>query len=109
MRGVAKSPRPLPSWWLSSRSPMPFYMNRSAILLPAMSALFVLSACSSSPPQADGLPGLANPASEFCVKQKNGESFNLTDQAGNQRGMCRLPDGRVVDEWELFRQEAGGG
>ena len=28
----------------------------------------------------------------------------VTDEAGNQSGICRLPDGSEVDEWEHYRQ-----
>jgi putative hemolysin len=29
----------------------------------------------------------------------------MRTEAGGEAGYCRLPDGRVVEEWELFRTE----
>lgn len=48
---------------------------------------------------------LANPASVFCV-QSGGKSEIRTGAKG-QYGVCRLPDGRVVDEWAYFRAMKG--
>jgi uncharacterized protein len=45
---------------------------------------------------------LSNPASVFCV-QSGGKSEMRNGPQG-QRGFCRLPDGRVVDEWAYFRK-----
>ena len=46
---------------------------------------------------------IANPASEFCEEQ-GGTVEIVTDEAGNQSGICRLADGSEVDEWEYYRQ-----
>ena len=48
---------------------------------------------------------LANPASVFCVKS-GGKSEIRTGPRG-QYGVCRLPDGRVVEEWSYFRKMKG--
>jgi putative hemolysin len=48
---------------------------------------------------------LANPASVFCAKS-GGKSENRKSPRG-QYGVCRLPDGRVVDEWAYFRAMKG--
>ena len=58
----------------------------------------------------DNAPGLANPASVFCEEQ-GGTVEIVTDAAGNQSGLCRLPDGTQIDEWEYYRQfhEQSGG
>jgi len=48
---------------------------------------------------------LANPASVFCV-QSGGKS-EIRKGACGQYGVCRLPDGRVVDEWAYFRAMHG--
>lgn len=50
---------------------------------------------------------LANPASVFCV-QSGGKSEIRKGPRG-QYGVCRLPDGRVVEEWAYFRQMHGKG
>lgn len=44
---------------------------------------------------------LPNPASVFCV-QSGGKS-EIRNGKNGQYGVCRLPDGRVVDEWAFFR------
>jgi putative hemolysin len=51
----------------------------------------------------DGDTGIANPASVYCVEQ-GGEVVIVTDADGNETGLCRLPDGTEVDEWEYYRQ-----
>ncbi len=48
---------------------------------------------------------LANPASVFCV-QSGGKSEIRTGPRG-QYGVCRLPNGRVVNEWSYFRRMKG--
>lgn len=52
--------------------------------------------------------GLANPASVFCEEQ-GGNVEIVTDPAGNQGGICRLPDGTEIEEWEYYRQFSGEG
>lgn len=44
---------------------------------------------------------LANPASVFCAK--SGGKTEIRKGPRGQYGVCRLPDGRVVDEWSYFR------
>ena len=48
---------------------------------------------------------LANPASVFCVKS-GGKSEIRTGPRG-QYGVCRLPNGRVVEEWSYYRRMKG--
>jgi putative hemolysin len=48
---------------------------------------------------------LANPASVFCV-QSGGKS-EIRKGARGQYGVCRLPDGSVVDEWAYYRKMHG--
>lgn len=48
--------------------------------------------------------GLANPASEYCISQ-GGTLEIVKDKDGNEVGMCKLPDGRVVEEWDFFRSQ----
>ena len=45
---------------------------------------------------------LANPAAVHCGKI-GGRSEIRKDAAGNETGYCRLPNGRVCEEWTLFR------
>lgn len=76
----------------------------SLLMLTTLSSFFVLSACTPQAPQ-DAVIDMANPASVFCVQEKQGRIEIVTDTSGNQKGLCHLPDGTVVDEWELFRKE----
>lgn len=54
--------------------------------------------------QAAGKIGMANPASVHCVKI-GGKSEIRTDAGGNQTGYCHLPNGRICEEWALFRDK----
>ena len=56
----------------------------------------------TSPPNAWAL---ANPASVFCAK--SGGKSEIRKGPRGQYGVCRLPDGRVVDEWAYFRAMKG--
>lgn len=49
--------------------------------------------------------GLANPASTNCVKQ-GGRLEIRKDATGGQYGVCLFPDGRVCEEWALFRDKS---
>ncbi len=48
--------------------------------------------------------GMANPASEHCVS-KGGKLEMRKDKDGGEFGVCHLPDGSQVEEWELFRRD----
>ena len=48
---------------------------------------------------------LANPASVFCAK--SGGKSEIRKGPRGQYGVCRLPDGRLVDEWAYFRSMRG--
>ena len=54
----------------------------------------VLALVAMSPGQSFAL---ANPASVFCA-QSGGKS-EIRNGPRGQYGVCRLPNGRVVDEW----------
>lgn len=62
----------------------------------------VLAACAGgeSAPPAVGMP---NPASAYCVEQ--GGSLEIVTTPQGQTGMCTLPDGTVIEEWELMRRD----
>lgn len=76
---------------------------RGAVL--ALAALGALGGCVA--PQAPGAVGMPNPASVHC-RALGGQTQIRTDATGAQSGWCRLPGGRVVDEWALFRGEIAG-
>lgn len=76
-------------------------------------APFLLIACSVTPPgeAATKAPAKAatkavmipNPASQHCLER--GGKLVIVKDASGERGMCHLPDGTVVEEWELLRRD----
>jgi uncharacterized protein len=48
---------------------------------------------------------LANPATVFCVK--SGGKSEIRNGPRGQYGVCRLPGGRVVEEWSYYRRMKG--
>lgn len=74
-------------------------MKHLALLL----STAALAACSADKAgQEHPAVGMANPASEFCVKQ-GGKLEMKKDKDGGEYGICHLPDGSVVEEWAYFR------
>ena len=76
--------------------------------LPFILTAAALSACAGNSngkqEQSESpMVGMANPASEFCIKQ-GGKLEPRKDAEGNEYAMCHLPDGSVVEEWEYFRK-----
>jgi putative hemolysin len=49
--------------------------------------------------------GLANPAATNCARQ-GGRSEIRKDASGGQYGVCLFVDGRVCEEWALFRDKS---
>lgn len=75
-------------------------MKHLALLL----STAALAACSADKAgQEVPAVGIANPASEFCVKQ-GGKLEMKKDKDGGEYALCHLPDGTVVEEWAYFRQ-----
>ena len=54
-----------------------------------------------APAHAAGPIGMPNPASKYCT-QRGGQVIMQRTAAGVS-GLCRLPSGRRVDEWKLYR------
>ena len=75
------------------------------LLLSPLVAAALLSGCdepySTPAPQV----GLANPASQHCIR-KGGTLIERRTAEGTLHD-CRLPDGRTVEEWALFRSAHG--
>jgi len=75
-------------------------MKRVGAALAAGAAVLVLAACGGggggdeSPAPEDTMN---NPASAYC--EEKGGTVNL------ETGICTLPDGTEIDEWELYRSE----
>lgn len=65
-------------------------------------ALLTLGGCrSGNEPETPAR--MANPASEYCIR-KGGRLEIVRDESG-EKGICHLPDGTVMEEWELFRRD----
>lgn len=81
---------------------------KKALMLSAAVAV-TLAACSATdnpnPQEEQPVVGVANPASEFCVKQ-GGRLEPKKDAQGNEYALCHLPDGTVAEEWEYFRKHS---
>ena len=77
-------------------------MKKALISITALAV--VLTGCNTmKQKQQEPMIGMANPASEFCIKQ--GGSLEPKKSAdGGAYALCHLPDGQVVEEWEYFRK-----
>ncbi|WP_293420293.1 putative hemolysin [Phreatobacter sp.] len=76
-------------------------MRPAPSLLAAIAAVVATVAWSSAVAQLRGV-GLANPASTNCI-QRGGRS-EIRNSAQGQYGVCIFADGRVCEEWALFRE-----
>lgn len=67
-----------------------------------ISVLLFCTACAQSA-KVEKIPkiGMANPASVHCANL-NG-STKLTKEPEGQVGWCQLPNGKICQEWPLFR------
>ncbi|WP_423604215.1 DUF333 domain-containing protein [Sphingomonas sp. MS122] len=74
-------------------------MRTALLILP-----FVLTACAPKPATEKAV-GMANPASVHCGKV--GGRVEIRKEADGEVGYCHLPDGRVIEEWKLFRSAQG--
>ncbi len=74
---------------------------KNVIITGLFIGLLVLAACGTAP--ADNGVGLPNPASVNC--EKLGGTVEMQEGPDGQYGMCHLPDGRVCEEWALYRDE----
>ena len=64
----------------------------------------VLSACSTTKTPTPQKIGMPNPASQYCID--HGGKLEMKKNAnGDAYAYCILPDGRVIEEWQLFRQD----
>lgn len=67
-------------------------------LLPVLlSSVFGLTACAQQAAQ------MANPASVYC--ETKGGKITIKNTEQGQIGICTLPDGTEIEEWELYRRE----
>ncbi|MGE4371675.1 MAG: DUF333 domain-containing protein [Xanthobacter sp.] len=74
-----------------------------------LAGLACLAAFTAAAPMAQAaedqapMVGLANPASQYC--DSLGGKLEIRSTLEGQVGYCHLPDGRVVEEWALFRAD----
>lgn len=79
-------------------------MNKIA-LVSLMLGLMGLTACSTAPKNDQKhMVGMANPASVYC-KEKGGKSIPRKDVDGGEYALCQLPDGQIIEEWDLYRKD----
>jgi putative hemolysin len=88
-------------------------LPRFALLLTAVMALAACATPTEAPSaetasaSAERTPpkiGMPNPASVHC-KDLGGTLEIRTGKDGGQFGVCTLPDGKVCEEWALFRDK----
>jgi len=75
-------------------------MHKTGVLAAAM----LLAGCAASD-QGRMQAGMPNPASAYCIQL--GGSLAMENRAGGQVGICTLPDGTEIEEWELYRRDNG--
>lgn len=57
---------------------------------------------------AQSIPGLGNPAAQYCEEQ--GYAFDILDRdSGGQCGVCVFPDGSMCNVWGFFHGICGPG
>lgn len=69
-----------------------------------LSSSLILSACATQPEPTPPKIGMANPASVYCQKL-GGKSIPQQDKDGGSYALCQLPNGELIEEWELFRRD----
>ncbi|EXH14493.1 I78 family peptidase inhibitor [Acinetobacter sp. 1245593] len=67
------------------------------LALVSLTAFLAVQHKKSTPPQNCS----PKPASQYCVEQ--GGKLEIRNEANGQVGYCHLPNGQVVEEWKLFR------
>lgn len=83
-------------------------VNRKTILGAAVGV--GLAACVTQQvdePSDEPMIGMGSPAAQYCVS-KGGTLEPRKDDKGNEYALCHLPDGTVIEEWELYRRDHGG-
>lgn len=83
-------------------------MMKRALAMTFALPLAALAACAQPEVRPEAKPvGMPNPASKHCI-DIGGRLEIRTGADGGQTSLCHLPDGRVVEEWELFRSARPG-
>jgi len=81
---------------------------KSILMIVLICGALICGACVSVPAPTTTAPsGIANPASENCVKQ--GGTVDIRKEAKGEVGYCKFADGSECEEWALFRGECAAG
>lgn len=81
---------------------------KSILMIVLICGALICGACVSVPAPTTTAPsGIANPASENCVKQ--GGTVDIRKEAAGEVGYCRFADGSECEEWALLRGECQPG
>ena len=67
-------------------------------ILAVLAVAVLLVACAPQPPRP---AGLVNPATSYCHARGGRTLLGYT--ADGRESLCFLPDGALVDEWQLYR------
>lgn len=63
----------------------------------------LIAGCAAPPVPPPRPAGLVNPASSYCHAQGGRTLLGYT--AEGREGLCFLPDGSLLDEWQLYLRE----
>lgn len=79
--------------------------RQTLVFFVLLAVVALLAACVPAPaptPKPAG-EGIANPASENCIKQ--GGKLEIRQEAKGEVGYCQFPDGSECEEWAFMRGE----
>lgn len=80
---------------------MSYSKNKTIYYYGFLLALLLVSCDSKQASRAS--TSVANPASDYCVKK--GGKLEFVKEESGEKGICHLPEGTVIEEWELFRKD----
>lgn len=78
--------------------------NMAKAAAAAVAVAAVTAGCQTTQTEEMPMVGMPNPASVWCI-EKGGRLEIVKDKTGSESGVCVLPSGERVDEWELFRRD----
>jgi putative hemolysin len=73
----------------------------ATLVTTAIAIALATSACTPSESATQPAAEMANPASVNCINAGGKLTLKRTPQG--ELGMCKLPSGKVCEEWALFR------
>ena len=80
-------------------------LPRQPVLHLSLICTLLLAACGGGGGGTKAAPGqwasMANPASKYCAEL--GGRLELRAEQAGEAGYCHLPDGTVMEEWQLYR------